>query len=392
MPISHTNILLILFRLPAEEILRAINLLAQIPCNPIFNMQEQKLFVPKELLPALKKGLGGPTAVGADSTDFGAGSTKNYFFMQLRSREEGRKTYLYVDKSPGIKMVQLMAAEEFHRRAINQDAYLPLEIHEITNPWYAPETEQVFCPLDWETAREAVKNQMELLRAAANCEKKMKLLIDELEDDSRILSEEFQNGELSDDGRKWERFPVRISADDIARLVYYTQKVSLYIAKALELALAVDGSLGPILWKEKCKAAIKTMNNAGVTLWKDKSGAPILEWFAVFRKRRMFPNPLLESSRYGPPFLVNQPLVVKRLREFGDSNLENLKIDLMRDRILNHCLPSLVEARRKRILDSYPDAEAARSLITKESILAIYGLKTLCRKTVHNWMVYMGYR
>jgi hypothetical protein len=106
----------------------------------------------------------------------------------------------------------------------------------------------------------------------------------------------------------------------------------------------------------------------------------------------MFPNPLLESSRYGPPFLVNQPLVVKRLREFGDSNLENLKIDLMRDRILNHCLPSLVEARRKRILDSYPDAEAARSLITKESILAIYGLKTLCRKTVHNWMVYMGYR
>jgi hypothetical protein len=36
----------------------------------------------------------------------------------------------------------------------------------------------------------------------------MKWLIDELNKKSRILSNEFQNGELSDDARKWEGFPV----------------------------------------------------------------------------------------------------------------------------------------------------------------------------------------
>jgi hypothetical protein len=123
----------------------------------------------------------------------------------------------------------------------------------------------------------------------------------------------------------------------------------MYITKALELELEADGLPGSILWNEKCKTAIKAIvNNAGITLWKDKAGAPILERFAVFWKWCMFSSLLLES-RYGPPFLVNNLLVVKRLCKFGDSNLENLKIDLMRDQILNHCPQHWLWLQKKRI-------------------------------------------
>jgi hypothetical protein len=69
---------------------------------------------------------------------------------------------LYIDKSLAIKTIELMPAK-FCPRQINQNVYLPLEIHKITNAWYATETEQLFLPLVWEMACEAVNNQMKLV-------------------------------------------------------------------------------------------------------------------------------------------------------------------------------------------------------------------------------------
>jgi hypothetical protein len=149
------------------------------------------------------------------------------------------------------------------------------------------------------------------------------------------------------------------------------QNVSLFIAHALRLVLLHDGFEGPVRWKENCAEAIQQLNSVGVTSYTDKSGAPVLRWYKIFREQ-MFPNPLMAKTSYGPPILINNPELVAQAQEFGNKHIGDLKAEVLRDHILSVLLPKLRDKKRAAV-PSGPEREK----ITVDSILEFYGF-ALC--------------
>ena len=104
-------------------------------------------------------------------------------------------------------------------------------------------------------------------------------------------------------------------------------------------------------------------------------------WFRVFRKDRLFPNPLL-VEQHGISFFINNPSNVGKIRAFSNNNLANLTIGLVQDFILNVEVPRLIH---------YPMEQSGDEL-TKEEFLKENGLKKICSNTVHRWMRFLGFK
>ena len=194
-----------------------------------------------------------------------------------------------------------------------------------------------------------------------------------------MLNDDFEKGVLGKDGSEWTRFPIKITEDQITKVVAYFQKVSLYIAKALQIITESNVWREKLRWKDDCCVqSIKILNEAGVLLWTDKSGNSVMEWFASFRKKRTFKNPLIENQRYGPPFLRDNPQSAFRIRKWGNEALLNadLTIEGMRDYIIYKEIPLVAQ-----------DLEISVSELKQN-----YGLYKICLKTVDNWMLYLFFR
>jgi hypothetical protein len=189
--------------LSGEAVIKAINRISKYPSSPAFNMFGlRRPFESQELFGALKVGHGGETGIGMHSIDIGAASPKTFFFQKAKVNNVTRY-YLYVDLSTDSKVVPNVLPEQAEEVVCQFELkdVLPVEVYELINPWYAREYEKVFEPRDDETVREAVKNQMSLLRTAANDEKKMRELVDDLEESL----DEYAKGILLDDGKGWAR-------------------------------------------------------------------------------------------------------------------------------------------------------------------------------------------
>jgi hypothetical protein len=377
--------LVALFRMDSSPILAIANKLAKMPSFEHFRFTDLDPFEAKHLEQALKD-LAGEAGLGESSFDFGQPSTKCVFFESRRiTATNTTEKYFYIDLSTRQKIIQA-----FDDNLLSNDVpmphvskFLPLNEYSLVDPWYAIEYETTFNPFDGETAREAVEKQMELLLKASDSESEMKNLI-EVFDEEEILDDENQKGEMTEDGR-WVRVPYSIDRDDIRDFIIRLQRISLYIYNALKLCIEKDWTSERLTFKKCCAEAIKKLNDVGLVMWTDKAGAPVLWWFQEFRKGRKFPNYLIENSRYGPPILVNNPRSAKRMRLFGDNNLADLTVEKMRDHFLSEEMDLLVEEMNN-------DKEAGDPIVTKERVKERYHLKTITKSTIHNWMLFLGFR
>jgi hypothetical protein len=372
----------------------AINRLSQVPFNKVFN-PGRKPFESKEIQKALQKGLGSLFLADDGDDCYGDHTSKSHFFIKSPRTRQGTFHFLYVNtrlpETPG--MVEAIDASEFDgvkSKQMDEMEFLPLDLIDLINYWHSPECEMTFIPLDDETTREAVMHQAALLQQAANDKTKMMLLIDGLgEKHDDMFCRDLLLGDLSATGDEWVRLPVQIAQADIDELVADYQKVSLYISVALNLVLEEDGISGPVHWKKKCGAAVQKLKSVGITHFTGEVGVSVLNWFAVFRRFRCFPNLLLEAKRYGPSLLLKHPRLVKRALDFANENLDKLNTKLMHDHFHTVLLPQLIEEKRAEF-DDHPDANIIRQEITIDVILREHNVKSLCMQTINNWMHFMG--
>jgi hypothetical protein len=203
------------------------------------------------------------------------------------------------------------------------------------------------------------------------------------------MSRDLLLGEIDEKDDTWVRLPVQISQADIDALVADYQQVCLYVSLALQLVLEEDGISAVVHWKKKCGAAVKKLNAVGVTYYTGEGGASVMHWFAVFRKFRCFPNLLLESKRYGPPFLLDHPRLVVRAIAFANKHLDNLSAQLMHEHFHNILLPELIKE-KQAVMNDRPNAEEIQNEMTIDALLAEYKIKCLCSRTINNWMHFMG--
>jgi hypothetical protein len=375
-----------------ETLVNTINQLTQAPFNGIFNPAREP-FEPKELQKALAAGLGSKDLVGGDSADFGESATyKTHFLLKFKSRE-GLQYYLYVDESLAetpkvVRELDILATDKVRAKQMNQMEFLPLDLIDLSNYWHSTECQKTFVPIEGETTKEAAEKQMHLLRDAANDKREMKKLIDGLDGDT-ALSRDLLLGEIDEKEDTWVRLPVQISQADIDDLVADYQQLCLYISLALQLVLEEDGMSLVIHWKKKCGAAVKKLKAIGVTYYTGEGGESVMNWFAVFRKFRSFPNLLLESKRYGPPILLDHPRLVIRAIAFANEHLDNLSAQQMHEHFHNVLLPELIEEKQAAMNDR-PNAEEIAREITIDALLKEYRIKRLCSRTINNWMHFMG--
>ena len=278
----------------------------------------------------------------------------------------------------------------FHVDLINKitiphvSEFLPHKEYSLVNPWYDTIYESTFGCRDGETAEEAAKAQMTILGKAIECEKEMKSLIVEFDEDE-LLDDENQNGVMASDGMTWGKVPFRIGQADIDAFIRKLQVIALYLWNALKLALETDWTSERLEFKRKCAKATTKLKDVGFLMWQDKSGCPVLAWFEKFKKQRKFLNYLLRQKRFGPPILVENPAFAKRMREYGDGNLADLSVGKMREWVLDEGLQLLTDDVNLLKHPSDPT-------FTKDSIMKKYCLTRICRSTVHNWMLFLRYK
>lgn len=354
------------------------NKLSNYPTSPAFRFTQQEPFQAKDIRATLRIALG-DTGFGETPHDFDEASTKTYFIYKTKSsgRNGGEvKYYMYVDTTTAEKTVESFDEDLLYNEELpHVTKYLPLEILETLDPWYSKDYENLFRPLANETAEEAVVQQIKMLREAANSKNKMVELIRDLDED-QLLDKDFQRGVLSDDGNKWERHPFRLEQKDICEYISQMQKVCLHLALALDIMLKHDWRTSNITFESCCIESMDRLKAAFIEMWSDKSGKPVRYWYVEFKKgNRTFENKLLTRSRFGPPLLKDNPKLCTRLRCYGEENLENLKIELMRDYFMKEELTRI----------------AAEYKMTVDELKAQFHLTTISRSTLHNWMLYLGF-
>lgn len=229
-----------------------------------------------------------------------------------------------------------------------------------------------FEPRDDETAFEAATELHQLLHEASNDDSKLRALIDGLGDNDELPVHEATGK------------PMTMPSYAIQKLLKHKKILCLFMARALKIALVVDGLQGSVHWQNTCGEAVSQFNKLGLFTYTSETGKAIRDWFIIFRKRRKFPNPLFEINRHGPLFLLAHPDTVKRFKEKADNNLESLTCDYMHDWVHTIELPRILKAHNDK-------AATAEERMTMEEYLSQYHLSKLCRSTVHNWLLHCGF-
>ncbi|KAL3902314.1 MAG: hypothetical protein SGARI_005900 [Bacillariaceae sp.] len=338
------------------------------------------IYESKAFLVALQRGLGSKLLVGFESIDFDQVSTKSVFFAKNKKRD-GMRYYVYFDESLDEKVVARPRVNDeawvqsVDRVIISRFDYLPMKLIEMTNYWYSHDAEVLFEPCTGETAHEAAAAMFELLSKAANDRRQLKNIIVGLGDDE----EEIPVNEAT--GKR-----IVIPAASTERLLAHLKMLCVFMARALSVALEHDGFSNSFSWLDICGKAVKALNDVGILAYQSETGKSIREWFVIFRKQRKFPNPLLEIRRHGPHFLLAHPDTVTRMKEYGNANLKKLTCDFMREWLIEKEIPRVVAEYNNNVLDNDEDL-----VMATDEYLAQYHLGKICRATVHNWLLFLGF-
>lgn len=229
------------------------------------------------------------------------------------------------------------------------------------------EAEKLLDPIDGEeTSLDALNSHLQLLGNAADVDDGWKNVV---ESDPALYSE---------------------------NQVSYIKTKARYLATALlylkEEGLVVNPPVR-VTWTSCCNLAISHMRKSWFNFIEEGRARTLMEWFRQYRKnRRRFPHPyhppyVHKSCAIRSPFLLMNPDIVEVIKCEGNTNLDKLSVDFLHEFIHDKVLPPLL-AQANKSIEPKPNHRA----ITKEDFLIGYGLKNLCKSTVNNWMLQLGFK
>ena len=137
-------------------------------------------------------------------------------------------------------------------------------------------------------------------------------------------------------------------------------------------------------WNQCCAAAIKASKRLGISTVQNPK--TVEKWYRSFREKRSFTIPLKYKHNL-PLFLELNPDVCRAIKEYANSNLANLSVEMVSEYLHTVILPKMVEQQE----NSNP-LEPGESKEDKEkAILKKFGLTNLCLSTVYRWIKKLGY-
>lgn len=321
--------------------------------------------------------------VAEKELDFGPSSNKEIFLRCLRF--DNQEAYaIFVDLSDEPKQVcfDLPSAtprkwfDLLSKKRHSLITLVPPEVYHLINPWYDRKYETLFGARDGESAREAATALFELMDKAAQSAESGKELTEGIQKGEKVYFVDSPNS----DGEPLE---LKFNPAHVESLAHRNREMATYLRRAFELVLNWDVENCQLNWGRCCQQAVNEIQGlTGVRRLDAKSGGRTVEtWLRAFKEKRLFGNPLL-MEQHGIAFFVNNQGSARRMREFGNNNLETLTIDKMRDYLMEVEVPMLIEERKKR----------NERGVTAKKLLKESGLTAVCGNTIHRWMKFLGFR
>ena len=147
-----------------------------------------------------------------------------------------------------------------------------------------------------------------------------------------------------------------------------------YMAWALKIRLNYMNDLS-FTWGDCCNKACHKMADAQV--FKISHGETVRKWHALFRLNNQFPV-VSKEKRQLPYFLQANWDIAEAIRKYGRENIDTLGRNMMHMYIHDTLIPKMLK-------------DMATGT-TKEELLNMYGLKTLCIDTVGKWLIKLGFK
>ncbi|CAB9529307.1 unknown protein [Seminavis robusta] len=292
---------------------------------------------------------------------------------QVYIRQIKKEAAIYADFSESVPRLPEAAArnasewmQELRATRLSLKPYMSLESYAMINYWYSTEAESLFGAREGETAREAAQTLQALLKDASKSTERAKELIIGLgKMDSKTYYVDNYDGE-----------PLEMTFDGVRveKLATAINKRASYLVRAITLMLETDAENELPNFADKCKQALAEVQaitfDTSIT-----SPRMIGEWLRQFRVHRRFPNPLMKE-KIGIALFVNHPKAAIAMRDYGNSNIEQLSLESMGDFVHDTLIPKL----------------AAEENVTKERFLKANGLKNVSNDTIHRWLRFLGFR
>ena len=126
-------------------------------------------------------------------------------------------------------------------------------------------------------------------------------------------------------------------------------------------------------------------SNDELEFWKITSPSSMSRWFHTYNLRGTFVQckKAHKDKLSFPPFLDNNPDIKNAIMHYCLANLETLSAESACDYIKSTCFPTLLQTRK---------SETHNSNMSIDDILKENGLKSLCVRTVNNWLRSLGFQ
>jgi hypothetical protein len=167
--------------------------------------------------------------------------------------------------------------------------------------------------------------------------------------------------------------------------VWALQQRCLVLCLALKLA---KEKMNGIRWEQCCAEAIDYASAMVMTL--TSRPQTVMEWYRLFRRNRKFLRPPHKKDNL-PPFLQQNPNVVRAMQQYGCENLSQLSIEFMTEYVHDVVLPAMV-AEEKNVSVQEVQRNPQELQNEMRQVFKKYGLTCVCPSTVYKWMKCMGFK
>ena len=180
----------------------------------------------------------------------------------------------------------------------------------VTNYWVSTEAIKLFKPKGEEGVLNAIDNQIEVLEQA-------------LASDSGYIE---IIGNIKE-----------LNLNEIPTYqVFLLRQKCMYLTMSLNLA---KEQMNNWTWTKCCNKAVEHLRKSG--LKQAKNGRTVMEWYREFRQNRNFT--VFAPQKLLPPFLEQNPHIVRKIKKYCTLNLAELSVEYVMDYVHNTLLPNLLK-------------------------------------------------
>ena len=334
-----------------------------------------------------------------DSLHFDPNATIKQIFRYETKVGKINVCFIYFHPITGSKKV-IQPGIETLRNSLNFEFplsdFMSIEKQLGRNSWYAEETAKLFQPTSEHyrllfegSTRDLAESIRDELQKAASNREKMEALIDGWE----FFDEAFYStNEINHMMDRYRDMAIVFSGaiTEILKIDGTLTDISNQFLKSLNQSLQAYNSLGLLRYK----AGTRTETNNGMLRFIGGSEKRLMDWFALFRQARKFPNSVELRDRKGPSLLLAYPDFANMVRQLTDDKLEGLSPEKFSVRMREEYLPMLIETLiendgRDDALYKLP-AGLSIETVTPHLLLKHFGVQKLCLGTARSWMKYLG--